>query len=112
MNLVTTDPPATAIDCVACSKSTPNTIYVIKNSDKQVYKAVYNSATNTLGNIVADINITGTWASINIVLNPVDNAIVYNFSTTDQSAQGTYVSGNKVLSIARNAVTNEFLVSK
>jgi len=112
LNLVTTAPSATAIDCVACSKSTPNTIYVIKNSDKLVYKAVYNPATNTLGNIVADINITGTWASINTVLNPVDNGLVYNFSTTDQSAQGTYVAGNKVLSIARNAVTNEFLVSK
>ena len=112
LDLITTDPPATAIDCVACSKSTPNTIYVIQTTDSLVYKAVYNPATNTLGNIVADVNITGTWASINTVLNPVDNAIVYNFSTTDQSSQGQYVAGNKVLSIARNAVTNEFLVSK
>ncbi len=112
LNLITTDPPATAIDCVACSKSSPNTIYVIQTADKLVYKSVYNPATNTLGNITVDVNISGTWGTINTILNSVDNALVYNFSTTDQSAQGQYVAGNKVLSIARNAVTNEFLVSK
>lgn len=92
----------------------PDSIYIINKADKLVYRGVYNAGTESVTGLTRYAPITGTFTTINIIQSPsvlISRAL--SFRITDQSSIGSpYVVGNeKIISIARNAVTEEFILS-
>ena len=107
----------TGIVNFAFSPKHPYVMYVINLADNKVYRGVLQQdsfGSYSLTNLTLSTTITDTFTTINVVSNTsniVSSALLFQIS--DQSAVGTAYStgGSEIISIARNEVTNEFILS-
>lgn len=98
--------------CVSMGKINTNAIYILDTTYTPWKGTLVNG---TVASWTAVAGISGTWASMNVYPVPqtIFNGIAYAYGlTTGQTLHGSYIAGaNKIVSLTRNDVSGEFLLS-
>ena len=96
---------------VAVSRSNPNNIYIVQNTDSTIYQGLLVSNAITFTQIEAfnDEQYTGLMTKLN--QNAVNDSRLTTLSTQTQTQSGQIeISNTYIKSIAKNEITSEFMV--